>query len=247
VAERLFGSPEQAMGKIMRIYRAPFRVIGVMESKGRDLAGDNQDEFVFMPLTTFMRRASNVDYINGVFLRLAKDADIAVVEDAARKVMRRQHKLGKGQADDFSLLAARDTIRLQQQALDLMSTLGVITSVVSFGVGGMGILSIMILVVRARRVEIGVRRAVGGKRSDIVRQFLFEAGLMAGAGGACGALATVALVLGLHQFGSLPLIIRPDSLLLTMAGSCALGLAAGAYPAWQAAHIEILDVLKTQG
>ncbi|KAB1440862.1 ABC transporter permease [Pseudodesulfovibrio senegalensis] len=247
VAERLFGSPEKAMGKIMRIYRAPFRIIGIMEPKGRDLAGDNQDEFVFMPLTTFMRRASNVDYINGVFLRLAKDADIAVVEDAARRVMRRQHKLGKGQADDFSLLAARDTIRLQQQALDLMSTLGVITSVVSFGVGGMGILSIMILVVRARRVEIGVRRAVGGKRSDIVRQFLFEAGLMAGAGGACGALATLVLVLGLHQFASLPLIILPESLLLTMAGSCVLGLAAGAYPAWQAAHIEILDVLKSQG
>ncbi len=247
VAERLFGTAQSALGKIMHIYRAPFRIIGILEPKGRDLVGDNQDEFVFMPLTTFMRRASNVDYVDGVFLRLAKDADIKMVADAARHIMRQRHRLGKGQPDDFSLLAARDTIRLQQQALDLMSTLGVITSVVSFGVGGMGILSIMILVVRARRVEIGIRRAVGGTRGDIVRQFLFEAGVMAGTGGACGALATVALVVGLHEFAALPLIIQPVNLGLTLLGSCVLGLAAGAYPAWQAAHIEILDVLKSHG
>ncbi|WP_147819558.1 ABC transporter permease [Salidesulfovibrio onnuriiensis] len=247
IAERLFGGAEAALGRTVLIYRAPYKVIGIMEPKGRDLVGDNQDEFMFMPLTTYMRRASNQDFLNGVSLRLAKGADIGLVEEAARDILRTRHRIKPGQPDDFGLLAARDTIKLQREALDLMSTLGLITSVVSFGVGGMGILSIMILVVRARRVEIGIRRAVGGKRSDIIRQFLFESGLMAGVGGLCGVIATVMLVFGLHKGLDLPLIIDPSSLLLTLIGSCLIGLAAGAYPAWQAAHIEILDVLKSDG
>jgi len=111
-------------------------------------------------------------------------------------------------------------------------------------VGGLGILSIMILVVRSRRVEIGVRRAVGGRRRDIVRQFLFESGLMAGVGGGLGVAATVLLVVVGCGLADLPVIIDPASLLITLFGSCLLGLAAGAYPAWQAAKIEILDVLK---
>ena len=103
----------------------------------------------------------------------------------------------------------------------------------------------MILVVRARRVEIGVRRAVGGRRQDIVRQFLFESGLMAGIGGACGVLATMLLVTVGCSLAGLPVILEPASLGLTLVGSCVLGVAAGAYPAWQAANIEILDVLKS--
>lgn len=247
VAERLFGSAEAALGQTVLIYRAPYKIVGVLEPKGRDLVGDNQDEFMFIPLSTFLRRASNQDHISGVFLRLAKEADVGLVEDAAKQIMRRRHRIKPGQPDDFSLLAAKDTIKLQRQALDLMGTLGLITSVVSFGVGGMGILSIMILVVRARRVEIGIRRAVGGKRRDIVRQFLFESGLMAGVGGLFGVIMTVALVIALSTALGLPLVIDPSNLLLTLGGSCLLGLAAGAYPAWQAAHIEILDVLKSSG
>jgi putative ABC transport system permease protein len=109
----------------------------------------------------------------------------------------------------------------------------------------MGILSIMILVVRSRRVEIGVRRAVGGRRRDIVRQFLFESGLMAAVGGGLGVAVTVILVVVGCTVAKLPIIIDPASLATTLAGSCVLGVIAGAYPAWQAAHIEILDVLKS--
>jgi len=134
---------------------------------------------------------------------------------------------------------------LQRQALELMTTLGGITSSISFGVGGLGILSIMILVVRSRRVEIGVRRAVGGRRRDIVRQFLFESGLMSGLGGGLGVLVTVLLVVIGCALADLPIVIDPQSLVFTLVGSCILGVVAGAYPAWQAANVEILDVLKS--
>ena len=244
IAERLFGDPQKAVGEIVYLFRASFRVIGVMESKGRDVSGEDQDEYMFMPVTTYMRRAANQDWINGVFLRLSKEASLEIVSESAKSIMRHRHNIRPGQDDDFSTLSPRDAVRLQRQALDLMSTLGGITSTISFGVGGMGILSIMILVVRSRRVEIGIRRAVGGKRRDIVRQFLFESGLMASIGGVLGVCVTVLLVVVGCKIAGLPIIIDPGSLLLTMVGSCVLGIAAGAYPAWQAANIEILDVLK---
>lgn len=244
IAQRLFGSADAAIGQVVYLFRASFRVVGVMEPKGRDVAGENQDEYLFLPVTTFMRRASNQDWISGVFLRLSKDAGLEAVGESAKAIMRQRHNIQPGQVDDFSTMSPRDAIKLQQQALDLMTTLGGITSTISFGVGGMGILSIMILVVRSRRVEIGIRRAVGSRRRDIVRQFLFESALMAGVGGAFGVIVTVILVTVGCTLADLPLIIEPTSLLLTLGGSFALGVAAGAYPAWQAANIEILEVLK---
>lgn len=244
IAERLFGDPSSAVGRRVYMYRASFRVLGVMESKGADLSGTDQDEVLFVPVTTYMRRASNQDWISGVFLRLDRGASLEVVEASVKSVMRHRHTIGPGEQDDFGALSPRDAITVQRQALDLMTTLGGITSSISFGVGGLGILSIMILVVRARRVEIGVRRAVGGRRQDIVRQFLFESGLMAGVGGGLGVLVTVLLVVVVCSLINLPIIIDPFSLVFTLLGSCLLGVVAGAYPAWQAAKIEILDVLK---
>lgn len=244
VAERLFGQPELALGRTVFIYRAAFKVIGVMEPKGRDLSGDDQDEIVFMPLPTYMRRASNQNWINGVFLRAAKGADPAAIRESLDHVMRKRHKLGPDDPPDFTVLSAKDAIKLQQQALDLVQTLGGITATVSFGVGGLGILSIMVLVVRARRVEIGVRRAVGATRSDIVRQFLLEAALMSGAGGLAGVLLCVIMVLVVSAAASFPVVIDMAVLVGTLLGASLLGVGAGAYPAARAAQVEVLDVLK---
>ncbi|WP_272698757.1 ABC transporter permease [Desulfovibrio sp. Fe33] len=245
IAQRLYGRPEAAVGRDLYMFRASFRVIGVMEEKGRDVSGTDQDETLLLPLTTYMRRASNQQWLSGVYLRLAKDAGLDMVNESVNAIMRERHRIDPGEDDDFSSMSAADAIKLQRQALDLMTTLGGITSTISFAVGGMGILSIMILVVRSRRVEIGVRRAVGGRRRDIVRQFLFESGLMAAVGGGLGVAVTVILVLVGCTLADLPVIIDPASLATTLIGSCLLGVAAGAYPAWQAANIEILDVLRS--
>lgn len=244
IATRLFGKAEDAVGRVVYIYRASFRVLGVMEVKGRDVSGEDQDEYVFMPITTYMRRASNQAWVNGVYLRLSRDAGLNQVGEAVNAALRKRHDIAPGEADDFATMSPKDAVQLQRQALDLMGTLGGISSIISFAVGGLGILSIMILVVRARRVEIGVRRAVGGRRRDIVRQFLFESGLMAGLGGALGVLSTLLLVVVGCSMAGLPLVLDYGNLLFTLGGSCVLGVAAGAYPAWQAANIEILDILK---
>lgn len=243
IAERLFGAAEQAVGREVQVFRARFTVVGVMEAKGRDLTGTDQDEQTFLPLSTFLRRAANQTWITGAYVRLAEGSDIEQVKAAATTILRQRHHL-EGKRDDFSLLTPQDAMQLRREALDLVQTLGAITSAISFAVGALGILSIMVLMVQARRTEIGIRRAVGGSRKHITRQFLLEAGIMAGVGGGCGVLASVALVELVCALAGFPYVFEPLFTLGTLAGSVLLGLAAGAYPARQAAAIEILDVLS---
>jgi len=246
IAERLFGKPEQALGQMVYMFRAGVRVIGVMEPKGADIVGSDQDEQVFVPLSTFLRRFANQDWITGVYLQLTDNQSYDVVKKTAETILRRRHHLGQGEENDFSLLTAKDTIQLQEQALQLVQTLGLLSSGISFAVGGLGILSLMVLLVRSRRMEIGVRRAVGARRLDIIRQFILESGLMAGAGGFVGVVAAAGLVLLIYKIGQMPVTYDPIFIIGPMVGSVLLGLVAGAYPAWQAAKIEVLDILRNE-
>ena len=246
IAERLFGKPEQALGQMVYIFRAGVRVIGVMEPKGADIVGSDQDEQVFVPLSTFLRRFTNQDWITGVYLQLTDNQSYDVVKKTAESILRQRHHLGQGEDNDFSLLTAKDTIQLQEQALQLVQTLGLLSSGISFAVGGLGILSLMVLLVRSRRMEIGVRRAVGARRLDIIRQFILESGLMAGAGGFVGVVSAAGLVLLIYKIGQMPVIYDPIFIIGPMVGSVLLGLIAGAYPAWQAAKIEVLDILRNE-
>lgn len=248
IARRLFGSPEAAVGRIVQLFRARLRVVGVMEEKGSDISGTNQDEQIFVPLSTFMRRLSNKDYIHGIYMQLAEGANFDLAKDTATEILRRRHGINTeaGQTDDFRVLTARDTMQLKQQALDLVQTLGYISSSLSFGIGGLGILSIMILLVRARRLEIGIRRAVGARRSDIIRQFLLESGAMSAVGGAAGTLAALALLTVVYRLGDFPHVYSAWLIGGSLFGSAALGLAAGAYPAWAAANVGVLSVLRDE-
>lgn len=246
IAQRLFGDGQAAVGQQVMLRRVRMRVVGVMEPKGADIAGTDQDEQVFVPLSTYMRRLANQDWISGVYLQLADAQAIEDARQAAATILRRRHNIDPGEDDDFTLLAAQDTMRVQRDALALVQTLGLLSSSISFAVGGLGILSIMVLLVRTRRLEIGVRRAVGAKRRDIVRQFMFEAGLMAGVGGGLGVLSSLLLVLLVCRIGEMPLDYDPLLIGSSLLGSLLLGLAAGAYPAWQAAHVEILQVLRSE-
>lgn len=246
VAERLFGTAEAALGQQVFFFRASARVVGVLAPKGADIVGSDQDDQVLVPLSTYLRRFANQAWVSGVYLQLTTPQDETATRAAATILLRQRHNLSPGEPDDFSLATARDTMKLQQQALDLVHTLGWISSGVSFAVGGLGILSIMILLARTRRLEIGVRRAVGARRSDIIRQFMFEAGLMSGVGGVAGVSLGLLLVVLVTVIGKMPLVFDPLLISGTLLGSLLLGLAAGAYPAWEAARVEVLAVLKSE-
>lgn len=244
VAERLFGSANAALGEQVFFFRASARVIGVLAPKGADIVGSDQDDQVLVPLSTYLRRFANQDWISGVYITLTHPEDEWMAKTAAEAILRQRHHLGIGRKDDFFLMTARDTMKVQQQALDLVRTLGWISSGVSFAVGGLGILSIMILLARTRRLEIGVRRAVGARRGDIIRQFVFESGLMAGTGGLIGVLGGLGLAFLVAFFGKMPFHV--DLLLVTavLGGSLGLGLLAGVYPAMEASQVEVLEVLR---
>jgi len=244
IAQRLFGSAEAAQGRQARICKALLRAVGVMAPMGADITGTDQDEQVFVPLSTYMRRLSNQNFITGVYLQLQPGADAGRVKATIEALLRERHNIQSGELDDFSVMAAQETIELQEEALGLVRTLGLISASISFAVGGLGILSIMVLLVRSRRLEIGIRRALGATRADIVRQFLLESGLMSTTGGALGAVAAIGLMIGVSRAGFFPMVLDPETLGLAMLGSAFLGLGAGAYPAWQASRLEILDVLK---
>lgn len=243
VAERLFGSADAALGEQVFFFRANARVIGVLAPKGADIVGTDQDDQVLVPLSTYMRRFAHQDWISGVYLTLTDPKLEGGAKEAAQTVLRQRHHL-EGKKDDFYLMTARDTMKVQQQALDLVRTLGGISSGVSFAVGGLGILSIMILLARTRRLEIGVRRAVGARRGDIIRQFILESGLMATTGGILGILGGITLAGIVAYFAKMPFAVDYALATLILVGSLFLGLLAGAYPAWEAAQIEVLEVLR---
>ena len=197
-----------------------------------------------MPLSTYMRRMANRDWINGVYLNLHDGADEATAREAVTDILRKRHSIGPGKKDDFAVLSARDAAKLRTEALELVRTLGILSSSISFAVGSLGILSIMILLVRARRLEIGIRRAVGASRSVIIRQFLMEAGVMAGTGGMLGVTVALGVITAVYAIGDFPYLYDPVIVVGACVASVLLGLASGAYPAWEASRVDVLDTLR---
>ena len=244
IAERLFKDRQGAVGRTVYIQQTALIVVGVMEEKGQDVSGNNMDELVFVPLSTYMRRLANIDWISGVYLNMRPGADIDAVSEAMRKILRQRHYIAPDDKDDFFVFSAKEATQMQQEALGLVWTLGLLSSSVSFAVGALGILSIMILMVRTRRLEIGIRRAVGASRRQIMQQFLMEAGLMSGVGGVLGVISALGLISLAYGVGDLPYVYDPVLALCVCAAAVLLGVAAGAYPAWQASRGDILEILR---
>ncbi len=247
IAERLFGTAEKALGREVQLFRAPCRVIGVMEAKGADIVGADQDEQVFVPLSTFQRRFANQTWITGVSIQMASGDLAEASREPAAEILRLRHNLTPGGKDDFSLVTGKDALTLQRQALELVQTLGTISSSICFAVGGLGIFSIMVLLVRARRLEIGVRRATGANRGHVARQFLLESGLMSATGGILGVAGGLGVALIVFRLADFPTVLDPTQIAAVLAGSMALGLVAGGYPAWKASRVDVLATLSAEG
>lgn len=246
IASKLFNRPSEGLGKIVHYNLTTLRVIGIMPKRGRDLAGTDQDEQVFVPITTYMRRMSNQNWVSGVFMTLFSDKDEAAAKKIATAIMLKQHNITRKADEDFLVLSANDVSKLKTQALQLVWLLGILSSSISFSVGAMGVLSIMILLVQTRKLEIGVRRAIGARRSAIMSQFLLESSLLSGIGGTLGALVAVVIITIIYYVAGYPYIYKPLFLIGASIGSCLLGILAGAYPAWVASNVDVLKVLRDE-
>src|SRR4030067_381289 len=243
VAVKLFGNANP-IGKYILIWRIPCQVIGLMEEKGVDISGFNQDNQIFIPLNTFLRRLVNKDYINSISVQAIDEKSIPVVKAEIEDLLRKRHKIRKEQKDEFTVIDLKDVMALKTQAMSMITVLGGVAAVVAFFIGGIGILSIMILIVNERRVEIGLRRAVGSRKRDIILQFLIEAAFLSLSGGTIGLIASFITTIIIFMLSDLPFTVSLTGLILSFLASVGVGILAGIYPSKKATKIQPMDVIR---
>jgi putative ABC transport system permease protein len=216
-----------------------------MEPKGADVSGFDQDNQIFVPLSTFLKRFVNKTYVSTVYVKVVREEALGRAKRSIEELLRARHGIQAGERDDFTVVDLRDVMSLKSQAMDMIALLGRIAAAVSFAIGGLGILSIMILMVNERRLEIGLRRAVGSRRRDIVTQFLLESSVIALAGGILGAIFGLGASLAVFHLLGYPLVASWPGFGLGFTASVAVGILAGIYPSRRALAIQPVDVMRT--
>ncbi len=244
VADKLFGN-EDPIGKHILIYRVPCRVVGVMEEKGVDLSGVDQDNQIFIPLSTYLRSLVNRDFVNTIYVKVINGDAMQKAKSEVEDILRINHKITGDKKDDFTVIDLKDVTALKTQAMSMIKILGRISAVVSFSIGGIGILSIMILIINERRLEIGIRRAVGARKRDIISQFLLEASFISLSGGIVGIFIGIIASFIISNVSELPLVISLTGIFLSFIASVSIGIFAGIYPSKKAITIQPVDILRS--
>lgn len=242
VYENLFDLKDP-IGKNIMIFRVPTEIIGVMEEKGSDLTGQDQDIIVYMPLNTFMRRYSNVDYVKGAYIHVENGVELPEMKRRLRTFMRNILNMDETDKDNFSIFTMDDILRTREEGIRLVTVLTVIASTVSFLIGGLGIFAIMLLSVSERKMEIGIRRVVGSKKRDIIFQFLTESVIVALIGGLLGIAVGFIITIIVDYVGGFPIVVGLWNIFISLLISTFIGIIAGIYPAVQSTKYEPVKVL----
>jgi macrolide transport system ATP-binding/permease protein len=242
VAEELFGNGNP-IGREIKINRINFRVIGVAPAKGF-AGGRDQDDVVYVPITTAMRRVLGKDYYDRIFVEVSDIARITEAKEAIDALIRKRHRLAADDEDSFNI---RDMTEFQKMLSSTTSTMSMLLgsiAAISLVVGGIGIMNIMLVSVTERTREIGLRKAIGARRSDIMLQFLVESVGMTLAGGLIGILVGVGVSVGLATFAGWAVKTSAMSILLATAFSVLIGLFFGLWPARKASLLRPVEALR---
>lgn len=246
VSTELFGDVDP-IGKTVRIGNVPFKVVGLLKKKGSSGMGQDQDDMVFIPITTAQRKVFGTDFpgtVNMIAVKAQNDEVINIAQEDITELLHHRHNIGKNQENDFeirNLAEMQETIKSATKTMSLL--LGAIASV-SLIVGGIGIMNIMLVSVTERTKEIGIRMAIGAKASDIRIQFLIESFLLSMIGGLIGVFIGVSGALLMQKFGGMNVAITLESILLSMGFSAAIGIGFGYYPAYKASLLNPIDALR---
>ena len=248
VANNLFGD-ENPVGKMVRVKNSPFLVMGVLASKGQSLDGRDQDDTVFVPITTAQRQLFGNQFPGMVRMIMVKAKSADVMNKAELnmiELLKIRHRIHEGQDNDFSVRNLAAVAQAAASTTQAMSTmLGAIASV-SLLVGGIGIMNIMLVSVTERTREIGIRMAIGAKNSDILLQFLFEAVMISLVGSLIGVLIGIGSAYLFSRFNDATVVITLSSVLLAFGVAAAVGVFFGFYPARKAANLKPIEALRFQ-
>lgn len=244
IVDNLFPDGSDPIGKVIRCNQIPFRVVGILKSKGYNSMGMDQDDVVLAPYSTVMKRLLSQTYLSGVFASaLTEDlTDKAVDEITA--VLRREHKLKEADADDFTIRTQQELSSMLNSTTDLMTTLLACIAGISLLVGGIGIMNIMYVSVTERTREIGLRMSVGARGIDILSQFLIESILISITGGLIGVLLGCGASIVIKTVAHWPVFIQPWSVLLSFLVCTLTGVFFGWYPAKKAAQLDPIEALR---
>ena len=244
VADNLFTNGEDPVGKVIRYKQIPFRIVGVLKSKGYNSFGMDQDDLVLAPYTTVMKRILSVTYLQSINASaLTEDmTDLAIEEVTA--LLRQNHRIGEMDEDDFTIRSQQEMAEMMNSTSDTMTILLLVVACISLIVGGIGIMNIMYVSVTERTKEIGLRMSVGARGIDILNQFLIESVLLSVTGGIIGVVVGVGAAVGINVFAHWPIQIQPWSVLISFAVCSATGIFFGWYPAKKAAMLDPIEALR---
>ncbi|HCT29901.1 MAG TPA: peptide ABC transporter permease [Bacteroidales bacterium] len=246
ISQTLFEN-EDPIGKTLLIGKVPFTIIGVLKSKGTTISGSNLDAQVLIPLSTAMRRIYNVNYLNRIFIEVTSQSKMKDAEDEIVSALRSNHRLDlKGKENDFTIDNQLTDIQASESSAQSFTWLIVGVSAIALLVGGIGILAVMLLSVRERNSEIGLRLSVGAKRRDIVWQFLVESSILGFAGGLTG--FTIGFVVSeiIKYTSQWHISMSPISVVISLLFSIFIGLIFGVIPAQKASRADPITALQKE-
>ena len=244
VKSMLYPDGNDPVGEIIRIGKHPFKIIGVLASKGQSSVGQDQDDVIYAPFTTVQKRMRGITYIEGMTVSAASADNIKQVSDAISAVLRVRHKIQPGDNDDFMCRTLEDIAAIRTETTRTMTMLLASIAGVSLLVGGIGIMNIMLVSVTERTREIGLRLAIGARGGDVLLQFLVEAVVISLLGGSVGIGLGFGLSQGLTQFLQWPTYVSPDAVLVAFGFAAAIGVFFGFYPARKASALDPIEALR---
>jgi len=244
VVDNVFPNTEDPVGQMIRFNNIPFKVIGVLEEKGENTFGQDQDDVVIAPYTTVQKRILAIDYLNQVMASANSEEEAPEAVTQVTEILRTQHKLSYNEEDDFSVQSMEELISTFSSTSEMLTILLVAVASISLLIGGIGIMNIMYVSVKERTKEIGLRMAVGGKGSDILMQFLIEAILISITGGVLGVLLGLAATVFIENFLNWPTSVALYSIIISFAVCAVTGIFFGWYPAKKASAMDPITALR---
>ena len=244
VAENLFGEGVNPVGKNIRINNDPFRIIGILESKGQSSMGQDQDDIVIVPITTAMNRVMAIDYVQSISVEVASSDKMDNVQAEIENLLRERHRIFGDKEDDFTVRNLTSIMQAMTSSTTMITLLLGSIAGISLLVGGIGIMNIMMVSVTERTREIGIRKALGATYSDIMLQFLIEAVFVGIIGGVIGIILGCGMAVAISSFGGFSTVLTIEPVIVSFVFSVGISLFFGIYPARKAAKLDPIEALR---